>query len=162
MFPTLATFRFVFPTLGPGGTPPPPPPYWDICDQWEQGCSCNESLYNLYFRPCGVDLLIFSRILMHFVSKKWELLICYAFGSLRRFHTERLLSRWRLEALRAFPTLATFSDRFPRWDPEGPPTPSIILGSPIYKPEGGSEIFHALWQFHLLSNIACCTSFEPP
>ena len=28
-----------------------------------------------------------------------------------------------------------------------PPTPSSILGSPIYKPEGGSEIFHALCGF---------------
>ena len=35
------TARFVFHTLGPGGTPPPPPPYWDIFRQWEQGLICN-------------------------------------------------------------------------------------------------------------------------
>ena len=130
MFPTLATFRFVFPTLGPRGTPPPPPPYWDIFNLWEQGCSCNESLYNLYFRPCGADLLFFNCILMHFVSRKWKLLVCYVSGSLLRFPTEGLLFRWRLEALRAFPTLATFSDRFPRWDPEGPPHPLHHTGIP--------------------------------
>ena len=67
-----------------------------------------------------------------------------AFGSLLCFHTVVADVWLASRALRTFHTLAPLSDGFTRWDQEGPPTPSSILGAPIYKPPCGSELLHAL------------------
>ena len=145
MFHTLAPWRFVFHTLGPRGTPPPPPPYWDIFDQWEQGSTCNGLLWASIFGPAGRKY----RYLFHFVQKILSFLplqvprvrclsvSVFSHGGIPSFGAAGgpagLFTRWHRSL--AVSHAGTRRD---------PPTPSSILGAPIYKPPCGSELFHAL------------------
>ena len=107
MFPTLATFRFVSPTLGPRGTPPPPPPYWVMFHQWEQGFPCNELLFSSIFGPAGQIyrfFVVFSCLLSQESGKYFLVALSTRFCDFPRWDSS-LGGGWRP------------CGPFPRWPP---------------------------------------------
>ena len=146
MFPTLATFRFVFPTLGPRGTPHPLLHTGIFLTYGSKDALAMNHYTICIFGPAGqiyCFLIVFSCILSQESGNYLFVTFPAPFCAFPR-RDSFFGGGWR--PCGPFPRWTPSLHRFPRWDSEGPPpTPSSILGSPIYKPEGGSEIFHALW-----------------
>ena len=130
--------------------PPPPPPYWDIFDQWEQGSTYNGLLWASIFGPAGRKY----RYLFHFV------LIFYHCKFAVRCLSVSVISHGGIPSFGAAGGPAGLFTRWHRslavshagtW--RDPPTPSSILGAPIYKPPCGSELLHALCKDRLKKEI---------
>ena len=129
MFPTLATFRFVFPTLGPRGTPHPLL-HTGLCltngSKDSLAMDCCTALFSA-LRGRFIDFSWYSHA---FFLKKVESVYLLRFQFVSAiFHGDSFLGGgWR--PCGPFPRWPPSPDRFPRWDPEGPPHPLHHTGIP--------------------------------